>query len=62
MSNKPKNVFMTLNCTAHCLILASKVTEFFSISAFVSLLGMSESIIKENKKRSNKILLLPKTN
>ena len=40
MSNKPKNVFMTLNCTAHCLILASKVTEFFSISAFVSLLGI----------------------
>ena len=40
MSKKHKKVCITLNYIEHILILASAMTGFISISAFVSLIGI----------------------
>ena len=40
MSRKHKKVCTTLNCTEYFLILASTSTEYISIAAFASLLGI----------------------
>ena len=40
MSKKHKNICTTLNYIDHFLILAFMITEFISISAFASLLGI----------------------
>ena len=44
MSRKHKKVFTTLNYTEHFLILAYATTEYISISAFASLLGILREI------------------
>ena len=40
ISKKHKKICTTLNCVEHFLILASTITEFISISAFTSLIGI----------------------
>ena len=44
MSKKHKNVFTTLNCIQHFLILTSTITGCISISDFASLFGISIGI------------------
>ena len=44
MNRKHRKVCTTLNYIEHFLILASAITGFISISAFVSLLGISVRI------------------
>ena len=44
MSKKHKKVCTTLNYIEHFLILASKITECVSISAFASLIGITIGI------------------
>ena len=44
MSKKHKKVCTALNCIEHFLILTSAVTEYISISAFSTLLGIPTGI------------------
>ena len=44
ISKKHKNVCTTLNYIEHFLILASTITEYISISAFASYIGISVGI------------------
>ena len=83
MSKKHKKICGVLNYIKHLLILISTVSEYVSISPFVSLVGIPvgtkssaigwkicaitagikkyKSIIKKNKKKHDKIVLLTKS-
>ena len=64
MSKKHKKVCTTLNYIEHFLILPFTVSEYISMSAFLSLVGISmeitNSAIGEKEKKHKKIVLLAK--